>query len=429
LSSDNHWFAGRKQETEKSAEKFNINLVFFVKTLCGRCGKINREDHEEDLKVPQRKNMKKALFIDRDGTLIFETEDEQIDSLEKLEYLPKVFRNMHFIAKNLSYELVMVTNQDGLGTTSFPEETFWPVHNKILNAFQKEGVVFDDILIDRHFPSDNAPTRKPGLGMMGKYMDGSYDLANSFVIGDRLTDIQLAKNLGAKGILINDGSLEPELQEKGLAESCVLITDDWDVIYAKVAVPDRTATVVRNTRETKISVELNLDGTGKGSMNTGLGFFDHMLDQIARHSGVDLSIQVVGDLEVDEHHTIEDTALALGEAFKLALGDKRGVERYGYCLPMDDCLAQVAIDFGGRPWMVWDAEFKREKVGEMPTEMFFHFFKSFSDTALANLNIKAEGTNEHHKIEGIFKALARAIKMAIRKDVFNFELPTTKGKL
>lgn len=373
--------------------------------------------------------MKKALFIDRDGTLIIEPQDEQIDSLEKLEYLPKVFRNMHFIAKNLSYELVIVSNQDGLGTASYPEETFWPVHNKMLKAFENEGVVFNDILIDRHFPHDNAPTRKPGTGMMGKYMDGAYDLANSFVIGDRLTDIQLAKNLGAKSILINDGSLANELQQQGLAEFCVLITDDWDEIYAKVAAPDRAARVERNTKETKISVELNLDGTGKGNIQTGLGFFDHMLDQIARHSGVDLSIQVIGDLEVDEHHTIEDTALALGEAFKLALGDKRGVERYGYCLPMDDCLAQVAIDFGGRPWIVWKAEFNREKVGEMPTEMFFHFFKSFSDTALANLNIQAEGTNEHHKIEGVFKALARAIKMAIRKDVFNFELPTTKGTL
>ncbi|HZL09914.1 MAG TPA: bifunctional histidinol-phosphatase/imidazoleglycerol-phosphate dehydratase HisB [Prolixibacteraceae bacterium] len=373
--------------------------------------------------------MKKVLFIDRDGTLIFEPEDEQIDSLEKLEYLPKVFRNMHFIAKNLSYELVMVTNQDGLGTSSFPEDTFWPTHNKMLNAFEKEGVVFDDILIDRSFPEDKLPTRKPRTGLLGKYMDGSYDLANSFVIGDRLTDIELAKNLGTKAILINDGSLESELQEKGLAEFCVLITTDWDEIYAKVASPDRTAMVVRNTKETKIQVELNLDGTGKGNIHTGLGFFDHMLDQIARHSGVNLTIQVDGDLEIDEHHTIEDTGLALGEAFRLALGDKRGVERYGYCLPMDDCLAQVALDFGGRPWIVWNAEFRREKVGEMPTEMFFHFFKSFSDTALANLNIQAEGTNEHHKIEGIFKALARAIKMAIRKDVFNFELPTTKGTL
>lgn len=373
--------------------------------------------------------MKKALFIDRDGTLIAEPADEQIDSLEKLEYLPKVFRNMHFIAKNLSYELVMVSNQDGLGTDSYPEETFWPSHNKMLKAFENEGVVFNDILIDRSFPADNAPTRKPRTGLLGKYMDGSYDLANSFVIGDRLTDIQLAKNLGAKGILINDGSLENELQEKGLTESCALITTDWDEIYAKVAAPERTVVVERNTKETKIKVELNLDGTGKGNIHTGLGFFDHMLDQIARHSGVNLTIQVDGDLEVDEHHTIEDTGLALGEAFKLALGDKRGVERYGYCLPMDDCLAQAAIDFGGRPWIIWKAEFLREKVGDMPTEMFFHFFKSFSDTALANLNIQAEGTNEHHKIEGIFKALARAIKMAIRKDVFNFELPTTKGTL
>lgn len=373
--------------------------------------------------------MKKALFIDRDGTLIAEPADEQIDSLEKLEYLPKVFRNMYFIAKNLSYELVMVTNQDGLGTDSYPEDTFWPSHNKMLKAFENEGVKFDDILIDRHFPKDNAPTRKPDIGMMGKYMDGSYDLANSFVIGDRLTDIQLAKNLGAKGILINDGSLADELQEKGLVEFCVLITNDWDKIYAKVAAPERNAVVERNTKETKIRVELNLDGTGTGNIHTGLGFFDHMLDQIARHSGVNLTVQVDGDLEVDEHHTIEDTRLALGEAFKLALGDKRGVERYGYCLPMDDCLAQVAIDFGGRPWIVWKADFLREKVGDMPTEMFFHFFKSFSDTSLSNLNIQAEGTNEHHKIEGIFKALARAIKMAIHKDVFNFELPSTKGSL
>lgn len=373
--------------------------------------------------------MKKALFIDRDGTLIVEPADEQIDSLEKLEFIPKVFRNMHFIAKTLSYELVIISNQDGLGTASYPEETFWPAHNMMLKAFENEGVVFDDILIDRHFPHDNAPTRKPETGLMGKYLDGSYDLANSFVIGDRLTDIQLAKNLGAKGILINDGSLSTELQENGLAEYCVLITNDWDEIYAKVAAPERIAVVVRNTKETKIRVELNLDGTGKGDISTGLGFFDHMLDQIARHSGVDLVVTVDGDLNVDEHHTIEDTGLALGEAFKLALGDKRGVERYGYCLPMDDCLAQVAIDFGGRPWIVWKAEFLREKVGDMPTEMFFHFFKSFSDTSLSNLNIQAEGTNEHHKIEGIFKALARAIKMAIRKDVFNFELPTTKGTL
>jgi len=374
-------------------------------------------------------NMKKALFIDRDGTLIKEPADEQIDSLEKLEYLPGVFRNMHLIAKNLSYELVMVTNQDGLGTTSFPENTFWPAHHMMLKSFENEGVVFDDILIDKSFPADNAPTRKPQTGLLGKYMNGSYDLANSFVIGDRVTDIQLAKNLGARGILINDGSRLNELQEKGLTEFCVLVTTDWDEIYTKVAAPDRMALVVRNTKETKIQVELNLDGTGKIEISTGIAFFDHMLDQIGRHSGCDLKIKVYGDLEVDEHHTIEDTALALGEAFRLALGDKRGVERYGYCLPMDDCMAQVALDFGGRPWIVWKAEFRREKVGEMPTEMFFHFFKSFSDTSLANLNIQAEGTNEHHKIEAIFKALARAIKMAIRRDVFNFELPSTKGTL
>ncbi len=373
--------------------------------------------------------MKKALFIDRDGTLIVEPADEQVDSLEKLEFIPGVFRNLYFIAKNLDYELVIISNQDGLGTDSFPEETFWPVQNKILKAFENEGVIFNDTLIDRSFPRDNAPTRKPRTGMLGKYMDGSYDLANSFVIGDRLTDIELAKNLGAKGILLNDGSLVQEMKNKSLDQFCVLVTSDWNEIYAKVAAPERTAMVQRNTKETQISIALKLDGTGKGSISTGLGFFDHMLDQIARHSGVDLVVQVKGDLQVDEHHTIEDTGLALGEAFKLALGDKRGIERYGYCLPMDDCLAQVAIDFGGRPWIVWDAEFKREKVGDMPTEMFFHFFKSFSDASLSNLNIKAEGQNEHHKIEGIFKALARAIKMAIKKDVFNFDLPSTKGAL
>jgi imidazoleglycerol-phosphate dehydratase / histidinol-phosphatase len=372
---------------------------------------------------------KKALFIDRDGTLIYETEDEQIDSLEKLEFLPKVFKNMHFIQKNLDYELVMVTNQDGLGTASFPEETFWPVHNKVINAFEKEGVIFDDILIDRSFPYENLPTRKPGTGMLGKYLKGDFDLANSYVIGDRLTDIQLAKNIGAKGILINNGDLIEQMEKQGLVNNCVLVSDDWDDIYACVASPERTAEVVRTTKETSISVQLNLDGSGVCEISTGLHFFDHMLNQIGRHSGVDLKIEVKGDLEVDEHHTIEDTALALGEAFKKAVGQKIGMERYGFCLPMDDCLALAAIDFGGRPWLVWDAEFKREKVGDMPTEMFLHFFKSFSDAALCNLNIKAEGTNEHHKIEAIFKALAKAIKMAIKRDVFNFELPTTKGKL
>ncbi|WP_321375169.1 bifunctional histidinol-phosphatase/imidazoleglycerol-phosphate dehydratase HisB [uncultured Draconibacterium sp.] len=373
--------------------------------------------------------MKKVLFIDRDGTLNFETADEQIDAFEKLEFLPKVFRNMHYIAKNLDYELVMVTNQDGLGTDSFPEDTFWPVHNFILKAFENEGVVFDDICIDRHFPEDNSTTRKPATGMLTKYIEGDYDLANSYVIGDRKTDIMLAKNLGAKGIFINNGDQVEELEKEGLADTCALISDDWDDIYACVAAPQRTAKVVRTTKETDISIALNLDGSGVCNISTGLGFFDHMLEQIGRHSGVDLNIQVKGDLQVDEHHTIEDTALALGEAFKNAVGNKLGMERYGFCLPMDECLVMAAIDFGGRPWLVWEAEFKREMVGDMPTEMFMHFFKSFSDAALCNLNIKAEGANEHHKIEAIFKALAKSIKMAIRRDVFNFELPSTKGTL
>ena len=373
--------------------------------------------------------MKRILFIDRDGTLIVEPPvDCQVDSLEKLEFVPGVFRNLYNIAKNLDYELVIVSNQDGLGTSSFPEEIFWPVQDKMLKAFENESIIFNDILIDRSFPEDNLPTRKPKTGMLTKYLDGTYDLANSFVIGDRLTDIELAKNIGAKGILLNN-DLKDELESQNLQEYCVLVTSDWNDVYAKVALPVRTSTIQRDTKETRITVELNLDGTGKGNISTGLGFFDHMLDQIARHSGIDLNIKVTGDIHVDEHHTIEDTALALGEAFRIALGDKRGIERYGYCLPMDDCLAQVVIDFGGRPWLVWDAEFKREKIGDVPTEMFFHFFKSLSDTALANINIKAEGNNEHHKIEGIFKALARAIRMAIRKDVFNFELPSTKGKL
>ncbi|HRX11615.1 MAG TPA: bifunctional histidinol-phosphatase/imidazoleglycerol-phosphate dehydratase HisB [Draconibacterium sp.] len=372
---------------------------------------------------------KKALFIDRDGTLIFEPDDEQIDSLEKLEFLPKVFRNLYFIQKNLDYELVMVTNQDGLGTASYPEETFWPAHKKVLQAFENEGVTFDDILIDRSFPHENLPTRKPGTGMLTNYLNGGYDLENSFVIGDRLTDIQLAKNLGAKGILINNGDLVEQMETQGLANHCVLVSEDWDDIYACVAATERIAKVDRTTKETSISIQINLDGSGVCEISTGLHFFDHMLNQIGRHSGVDLKIAVKGDLEVDEHHTIEDTALALGEAFKKAVGDKIGMERYGFCLPMDDCLALAAIDFGGRPWLVWDAGFNREKVGDMPTEMFMHFFKSFSDAAACNLNIKAEGTNEHHKIEAIFKALAKAIKMAIKRDIFNFELPSTKGVL
>jgi len=373
--------------------------------------------------------MKKALFIDRDGTLIYEPEDEQIDSLEKLEFIPGVFRNLFNIQKNTDYELIIVSNQDGLGTDSFPEETFWPVQNKILKSFENEGVTFDDIIIDKSFPEENLPTRKPGTGLMGKYMQEEYDLQNSFVIGDRLTDIELAKNLGAKGILFSDGSLSEELEKQNLTQYCTLISNDWDDIYACVAAPERTAEVKRSTKETDIFVKINLDGNGVSDISTGLNFFDHMLAQIGRHAGIDIEIKVKGDLEVDEHHTIEDTALALGEAFKKAVGNKKGMERYGFCLPMDDCLALVAIDFGGRPWLVWETEFHREKVGDMPTEMFMHFFKSFSDAAQCNLHIKAEGKNEHHKIEAIFKALARAIKMAIKRDLTNFELPSTKGKL
>ncbi|MFV0521819.1 MAG: bifunctional histidinol-phosphatase/imidazoleglycerol-phosphate dehydratase HisB [Mangrovibacterium sp.] len=374
--------------------------------------------------------MKRVLFIDRDGTLNKEPFDEQVDALEKVEFLPKVFKNMTQIATNLNYELVMVTNQDGLGTASFPEETFWPAHNFILKAFENEGVLFDAIRIDEHFPADNHPNRKPGVGMLQHYINNQeYDLANSYVIGDRYTDIKLAQNLGAKGILIGDESAKIQLEQEDLASACCLITNDWDEIYRQVAAQERTAVIERNTKETKISIKLNLDGKGNADIETGLGFYDHMLEQIAKHAGVDLIIRCQGDLQVDEHHTIEDTALALGEAFRIALGDKRGIERYGYCLPMDDCLCQCVIDFGGRPWLMWDADFQRERIGDMPTEMFYHFFKSFSDTSLANLNIKAEGANEHHKIEGIFKALARALKMAIRKDVFNFELPSTKGTL
>lgn len=373
--------------------------------------------------------MKKALFIDRDGTLVIEPPvDYQLDSLEKLEFYPKIFRNLFFIAKNLDYELVMVTNQDGLGTDSFPEDTFWPAHNKMLKALEGEGIVFDDILIDKSFPEDNAPTRKPRTGLMGKYTNGEYDLANSYVIGDRKTDIELAKNLGSKAIWLSNED-DALLADKRLTDLVVLKTIDWDEVYAEVAKTDRTALVKRTTKETDIDIFVDLDGTGKTEISTGLNFFDHMLDQIGRHSGIDLKVIVKGDLEVDEHHTIEDTAIALGEAILKALGNKRGIERYGFCLPMDDCLVQVALDFGGRAWLVWDADFKREKVGDMPTEMFLHFFKSFSDASKSNLNIKAEGQNEHHKIEGIFKALAKSIKMAIKRDVFSDELPSTKGVL
>ena len=375
--------------------------------------------------------MKRALFIDRDGTLVIEPPvDYQLDSLEKLVFYPKVFRNLYFIRKQLDFEFVMVTNQDGLGTDSFPEDTFWPAHDKMLKTLEGEGIRFDDILIDRSFPEENSPNRKPRTGMLGRYLSGEYDLANSYVIGDRLTDMQLAANLGAKGIWLRPDDVEArQLLTEITAISPVLITDDWDQITEYLFAGERRATIRRTTKETDIFVEVNLDGHGRTEISTGLGFFDHMLDQIGKHSGIDLTVRVKGDLEVDEHHTIEDTAIALGEALLKALGDKRGIERYGYCLPMDDCLCSVALDFGGRPWLVWDAAFHREKVGEMPTEMFLHFFKSLSDAARMNLNIKAEGTNEHHKIEGIFKALARSIKMAIRRDIYRYELPSTKGAL
>lgn len=375
--------------------------------------------------------MKRALFIDRDGTLVIEPPvDYQLDSLEKLVFYPKVFRNLYFIRKQLDFEFVMVTNQDGLGTDSFPEDTFWPAHDKMLKTLEGEGIRFDDILIDRSFPEENSPNRKPRTGMLGRYLSGEYDLANSYVIGDRLTDMQLAANLGAKGIWLRPDDVEArQLLTENTAISPVLITDDWDRITEYLFAGERRATIRRTTKETDIFVEVNLDGHGRTEISTGLGFFDHMLDQIGKHSGIDLTVRVKGDLEVDEHHTIEDTAIALGEALLKALGDKRGIERYGYCLPMDDCLCSVALDFGGRPWLVWDAAFHREKVGDMPTEMFLHFFKSLSDTARMNLNIKAEGTNEHHKIEGIFKALARSIKMAIRRDIYRYELPSTKGAL
>lgn len=375
--------------------------------------------------------MKRALFIDRDGTLVIEPPvDYQLDSLEKLEFYPKVFRNLYFIRKQLDFEFVMVTNQDGLGTSSFPENTFWPAHNKMLKTLEGEGIVFDDMLIDRSFPEDNSPNRKPRTGMLGKYLAGEYDLANSYVIGDRLTDMELAANLGAKGIWLRPSDEEADRLLAGNPSlSPVLITDDWDKITEYLFAGERRAVVQRTTKETDIYVEVNLDGNGKTAVSTGLGFFDHMLDQIGKHSGMDLVIRVKGDLDVDEHHTIEDTAIALGEALLKALGDKRGIERYGYSLPMDDCLCSVVLDFGGRPWLVWDAEFRREMVGDMPTEMFLHFFKSLSDAARMNLNIKAEGTNEHHKIEGIFKALARSVKMAIRRDIYKYELPSTKGLL
>ena len=375
--------------------------------------------------------MKKVLFIDRDGTLALEPADYQLDAMDKLEFYPEVFTYLGKITKEMDYELVMVTNQDGLGTASFPEEDFWPTHNFVLKSFENEGVTFDNILIDKSFPADNAPTRKPRTGLLTQYLDSEqYDLANSYVIGDRLTDMELAKNLGAKGLFIaNDEALGAEEAAKDLEAAIALKTTQWKEIYSFLKLDQRIVMQKRTTHETDIALTLNLDGSGKSTIDTGIAFFDHMLDQIARHGNMDLDLKVKGDLDVDEHHTIEDTAIVLGEAFSAALGNKLGIERYGFCLPMDDCLAQVAIDFGGRNWLVWETEFKREMIGQMPTEMFMHFFKSFTDGAKANLNIKAEGTNEHHKIEAIFKAFAKAIKVAVKRDPDKMILPSTKGSL
>ena len=380
--------------------------------------------------------MKKILFIDRDGVLIKEAPPTyQLDSFSKLEFYPDMFLYLRKIAAELEYEFVMVTNQDGLGTASFPEDSFWPVHNFVLQSLANESIHFSEVCIDRTFAKDKAPTRKPGTGMLTKYLSNpAYDIANSFVIGDRITDMQLAKNLGCKGFwLNNDASLGATEINNTIDElrKNVIVNEspNWEDIYNYLKLPARKIVHQRNTNETKITVEVNLDGTGKANISTGLAFFDHMLDQLARHGNIDLSIECKGDLHIDEHHSIEDTGIALGEAIAKALGDKRGIERYGFLLPMDDCLAQVAIDFGGRNWIVWEAVFKREKIGEMPTEMFFHFFKSFSDASKCNLNIKAEGENEHHKIESIFKAFAKAIKMAAKRDINNNALPSTKGVL
>ena len=381
---------------------------------------------------------KKVLFIDRDGTLVVEPPvDYQLDAYEKLEFYPKVMRNLGFIRSKLDFEFVMVTNQDGLGTASFPEETFWPVHNLLMKTLEGEGITFDEVCIDRSFPVDNAPTRKPRTGMLARYLNNpAYDLKGSFVIGDRTTDVELAKNLGCRAILLQDDKsmLKPVAEGgnalcEGLEDVCALATTDWDRVADFLFAGERRAEVHRITHETDVFVSLDLDGSGKCRIDTGLGFFDHMLEQIGKHGSIDLTVRVKGDLHVDEHHTIEDTALALGECLSKALGDKRGIERYGYSLPMDDCLCQVCLDFGGRPWLVWQADFKRERIGEMPTEMFLHFFKSLSDAAKMNLNIKAEGQNEHHKIEGIFKALARALKMAVKRDIYRYELPSSKGIL
>lgn len=378
--------------------------------------------------------MKKVLFIDRDGTLVAEPGDHQLDDFRKIEFLEGVFRDLGKIAEELDYELVMVTNQDGLGTASFPENEFWPVQNFIIRTLEREGISFREIVIDKTFARDNAPTRKPGTALLETYFDRTqYDLEHSYVIGDRLTDMELARNLKAKGILIGGnqglGQEEVSVQQQELEQHIALRVQNWQEVYRFLKNPERVAQISRNTNETRIFIRLNLDGTGQSSISTGIRFFDHMLDQISRHGQMDLEIKVEGDLDVDEHHTIEDTAIALGEAFSEALGSKLGIERYGFCLPMDDALAQVAVDFGGRNWLVWEAEFHREMIGKMPTEMFFHFFKSFTDGAKANLNIRADGTNEHHKIEAIFKCFAKAIKMAVKQDSGKMILPSTKGML
>jgi imidazoleglycerol-phosphate dehydratase/histidinol-phosphatase len=374
--------------------------------------------------------MKKALFIDRDGTLVVEPPvDYQVDSLEKLEFLPGVFRFLYFIRQNTDYELVMVSNQDGMGREQYPEPAFRQVQDKILTALKNEGIVFDAIHIDSSMPEDNLPTRKPATGMLESYIEGEYDLENSWVIGDRLTDIELARNLGAGGILLGPEELEKELTKEGLQGNCSLIAAEWADIYNFLLRSDRRSRVLRKTSETVIEIDLSLDGTGICEVSTGIGFFDHMLEQISRHGGMDLSIRVSGDLEVDEHHTIEDTALALGEAFSNALGERKGLERYGFVLPMDDSLATVALDFGGRNWLEWNAGFSREMIGDMPTEMFQHFFKSFTDTARCNLNIEVQGKNEHHKAEAIFKGFAKALQQAVRRDPWKTDIPSTKGKL
>jgi len=370
--------------------------------------------------------MKRALFIDRDGTLIVEPPDNyQVDTLDELTFLPAVLRNLYFIRQNTDFEFVMVSNQDGLGSPDYPAEAFNTVQTKMLETLRNEGIVFDNIFIDPSKPEENSPNRKPRTGMLTDYMKGNYDLQHSFVIGDRATDVELAKNLGCRAILLNDASILDSRPE--LRPSLALSTLDWNSISEFLFAGERRATVSRKTKETDIFIDINLDGQGHTDIATGLGFFDHLLDQIGRHAGIDLTVSVKGDLHIDEHHTVEDTAIALGDALRIALGDKRGIERYGFCLPMDDCLCSAVLDFGGRPWLVWNAEFHREKVGDLPTEMFLHFFKSLSDSARMNLNIHAEGQNEHHKIEGIFKAFAKAVKMAIKRDIFNYELPSTKG--